>query len=151
MNGELTEQQINNILCSQTFGRLACCKGKHPYIVPVTYFYDGKFIYGKSSEGKKIDLMRDNPNVCFQVDFSRDMYNWESAVIYGLFEELKGEDAVKAKHILSEKLMPLLSGVSIHAHEHDEGEGHELIDETSKRGIYFRIKIAEKSGRFQRI
>jgi nitroimidazol reductase NimA-like FMN-containing flavoprotein (pyridoxamine 5'-phosphate oxidase superfamily) len=79
------------------------------------------------------------------------MYNWESTVVYGVFEELKGEDVSKAKLILNEHVMPMLSGSCIHGHEHDEGEGHELIDEDSKRSIFFKIKISEKSGRFQRL
>ena len=53
MTGELNEQQINNLLTSQAIGRIACCDGKHPYIVPVTYSYDGHYIYGQSTEGQK--------------------------------------------------------------------------------------------------
>ena len=46
MLGQLNDTQIQNILSSQAVGRLACTDGKQPYIVPVTYTYDGKYIYG---------------------------------------------------------------------------------------------------------
>lgn len=150
MNGELNEQQINNILTSQLIGRLACCEGKYPYIVPVTFAFDGTYIYGHSFEGKKLDLLRKNPNVCFEVDIANDISNWQSAVIYGQFEELDAEKAEEARIELFNKAMPLSTKSAIHLHEHDEGAGHELSDKTRIKPIMFRIKINEKTGRFER-
>jgi nitroimidazol reductase NimA-like FMN-containing flavoprotein (pyridoxamine 5'-phosphate oxidase superfamily) len=76
MLGELSEGQINNVLLSQVIGRLACVDGKFPYIVPVTYTYDGEFIYGQTKEGLKLDILRKNPNVCFEVSIMTDMAHW---------------------------------------------------------------------------
>lgn len=47
MLGELNETQMNNVLLSQCIGRLACTDGKQPYIVPVTYVFNGKIFTGK--------------------------------------------------------------------------------------------------------
>lgn len=150
MTGELNEQQINNLLTSQAIGRIACCDGKHPYIVPVTYSYDGHFIYGQSTEGQKIELMRQNPNVCFQVDISCNMDDWQSVLVFGQFEELKEETAVKAREHLFSKVVPLMTSSAIHQHEHWEGLGHELSDLSRIKPIMFRIKVNEKSGRFEK-
>ena len=92
MIGELNDIQIENILSSQAIGRLACTDGKQPYIVPVTFKYNGKYIYGQSNEGLKIKMLRKNPNVCFEVDRMTDMNNWESVIIYGQFQELDEKD-----------------------------------------------------------
>jgi nitroimidazol reductase NimA-like FMN-containing flavoprotein (pyridoxamine 5'-phosphate oxidase superfamily) len=150
MNGELNEQQINNILTSQLIGRLACCEDKYPYIVPITFAYDGNYIYGHSYEGKKMEVLRKNPNVCFEVDIANDISNWQSAVVFGQFEELEKEEMEEARTLLTNKVMPLLTSSSIHLHEHDEGKGHELSDEGRIKPIMFRIKINEKCGRFER-
>lgn len=150
MNGELNEQQINNILTSQLVGRLACCEDKYPYIVPITFAYDGTYIYGHSYEGKKMEVLRKNPNVCFEVDIANDISNWQSAVVFGQFEELEKEELEEARTLLTNKVMPLLTSSSIHLHEHDEGIGHELSDKGRIKPIMFRIKINEKFGRFER-
>jgi len=150
MNGELNEQQINNILTSQLIGRLACCEDKYPYIVPITFAYDGNYIYGHSYEGKKMEVLRKNPNVCFEVDIANDISNWQSAVVFGQFEELEKEEMEEARALLTNKVMPLLTSSSIHLHEHDEGKGHELSDKGRVKPIMFRIKINEKCGRFER-
>ncbi len=47
MLGELNELQIDHLLLSQSVGRIACTDGKVPYIVPVTYVFDGKAIIGQ--------------------------------------------------------------------------------------------------------
>jgi nitroimidazol reductase NimA-like FMN-containing flavoprotein (pyridoxamine 5'-phosphate oxidase superfamily) len=151
MTGELTEQEINNILSSQAIGRIACCDGKHPYIVPVAYAFDGRFIYGQSTEGRKLEMLRNNPNVCFQVDLSRDLSNWQSALIFGQFEELIGEASNKARDLLEGRVLPLMTGSMIHQHEHWEGEGHELSENYRKKPVMFRIRINEKSGRYEHL
>ena len=88
MLGELSKDQIESILSSQALGRLACCVNNQPYIVPVTYAYDGKYIYGQSNEGKKLEMMRQNPKVCFEVDMMVNITNWKSVIVNGHLEEL---------------------------------------------------------------
>ncbi|MFN5479429.1 MAG: pyridoxamine 5'-phosphate oxidase family protein [Chitinophagaceae bacterium] len=150
MNGELNEQQINNILSSQAVGRIACCEKGFPYIVPVTYAYDGHYIYAQSIEGKKLELMRENPNVSFEVDISHDINNWQSAVVFGQFQELEGIEAEKARELLFTRVLPLMTISEIHLHEHGEGSGHELSDASRIKPVMFRIQITEKIGRYER-
>ncbi|CAN5752026.1 hypothetical protein BH11BAC4_BH11BAC4_18460 [soil metagenome] len=148
MLGQLNEIQINNLLISQSIGRLGCINGKHPYIVPVTYAFDGNDIYGQIREGMKLEVMRKNPNVCFQVDMINNMVNWQSAIITGIFQELKGKEAIKARDHLYNKVMPLMTSSTIHAHEHAVSG---KIDESNRiKPVMYKIRIKEKSGRFEK-
>ncbi|MEP7321125.1 MAG: pyridoxamine 5'-phosphate oxidase family protein [Saprospiraceae bacterium] len=147
MLGELNEIQIKNILSSQVIGRLGCTDGLLPYIVPVTYSYDGESIYGQTVEGTKLNLLRKNPNVCFEVDIIMDMRNWKSVLITGSFEELKGNDADAAREILFNKVYTLSTSSTIHLHEH--GNASSLDDSKRVKPIMYRIKIIQMSGRFE--
>jgi uncharacterized protein len=148
MIGQLSEQQINNILSSQVIGRLACTDGKQPYIVPVTYAYDGEYIYGQSNEGTKLDILRKNPLVCFEIDIMTDMRNWQSVIISGKFEELKKKEAASAREILFNRVFPLMTSSTIHAHEH---EVTETVDDSSRvKHVMYRIKIKKMTGRFEK-
>ena len=109
MLGELDKLQVNNVLISQVMGRLACTDGIHPYIVPVTYAYDGEYIYGQTNKGKKLDMLRKNPNVCFEVLVLTDMANWRSVLIFGKFEELEKDAAEKARDILFGRVFSLMT------------------------------------------
>ena len=148
MLGQLDDTQIQNILSSQAVGRLACTDGKKPYIVPVTYTYDGKYIYGQTNEGTKLKMLRKNPNVCFEVDMMMDMRNWQSVIVYGKFEELKNEQAKKARDILFGRVFSLMTSSTIHAHEHEVTE--ELDDSNRVKYVMYRIKIKKVTGRFEK-
>lgn len=148
MLGELNETQINNVLLSQSIGRLGCVDGKKPYIVPVTFVYDGKDIFGQSVEGTKLNLMRKNPNVCFQVDMIMNMANWQSVVIEGSFQELKGKAADKARKYIYDRVLPLMTSSTVHAHEHQVSAS---VDDSNRiKPVIYRIKIKKKTGRFEK-
>jgi nitroimidazol reductase NimA-like FMN-containing flavoprotein (pyridoxamine 5'-phosphate oxidase superfamily) len=149
MLGELNEMQMNHFLLTQAVGRIACTDGKKPYIVPVTYMFDGKDIIGQTKDGKKLTIMRNNPNVCFEVDAMNNMVNWRSVIINGTFSELKGTAAIKAREYLFNHIWPYLTSSSIHSHEH-ETSLLSVDDAGRVKPIMFRIKIKEKSGRFEK-
>ena len=148
MLGQLNGTQINNVLSSQRVGRLACTDGEKPYIVPVTYTYDGKYIYGQTNEGTKLKILRKNPNVCFEVDVMNNMSNWQSVIVFGKFEELKNEEAKKARDILFGSVFPLRTSSTIHAHEH--AVTAELDDSNQVKYVMYRIKIKKVTGRFEK-
>lgn len=149
MLGELDEMQINHFLLSQAVGRIACTDGKRPYIVPVTYVFDGKDIIGQAREGMKVSMMRANPNVCFEVDAMSNMANWQSVILTGTFHELKGKEAEKARDYLFHHVWPLLTSSTIHPHEHEVSSG-KPDDSNRIKPVMYRIKIKEKSGRFEK-
>jgi uncharacterized protein len=148
MLGEVNETQINNVLSSQVLGRMACTDGKQPYIVPVTYTYDGEYIYGQTNEGMKLNILRKNKNVCFEVDMMTDMRNWQSVVVVGKFEELKKEEAAKAREILFGRVFSLMTSSTVHTHEHKATE--KVDDSTRVKHVMYRIKIKKVTGRFER-
>jgi len=148
MLGELNDIEIKNVLSSQVLGRLACTDGRQPYIVPLTYTYDGDFIYGQVNEGMKLNMLRKNPKVCFEVDIMSDMRNWKSVQVFGEFQELKNKNAEKARGILFNRVFPLLTSSTVHAHEHEE-KG-EIDDSNRVKDIMYRIKIKKFTGRFEK-
>ncbi len=148
MLGSLTETQMNNLLTMQAVGRIGCSDGKKTYITPVTYAFDGTYIYGQTNEGLKLDLMRKNPYVCFEVDSMLNMANWESIIVWGYFEELEDKEAKKAREFLYNNILDLLTSSTIHLHEH--GSPQDTIETNRIKRIMYRIRITEKTGRFEK-
>ena len=148
MLGTLTEIQMNNLLTMQTVGRVGYSDGKKSYITPVTYAFDGKYIYGQTNEGLKLDVMRISPFVCFEVDSMLNMANWESVIIWGYFEELEGKDAIKGREYLYNSILDLLTSSTVHLHEHGPARDTKETDRIKR--IMYRIRITEKTGRFEK-
>ncbi len=148
MTGKLDTDQIRNLMTSQVLGRMACSNGLQPYIVPVTYAYDGKYIYGQTNEGMKLDILRKNPLVCFEVDSMINMANWQSVLVFGEFEELQHEAADMAREMLFGRIFSLMTSSTIHQHQHEV----EAVPDDSTRIKYviYRIKINSVTGRFEK-
>jgi len=68
---EITDRKIiENILSRSETCRVAFFDSEFPYIVPLNYGYHDNVIYIHSApEGKKIDLVKRNNKVCFEIDY----------------------------------------------------------------------------------
>jgi nitroimidazol reductase NimA-like FMN-containing flavoprotein (pyridoxamine 5'-phosphate oxidase superfamily) len=147
MIDKLNEQQIEDLLQKEVVGRIACHDNDFIYLVPISYAYDGMFIYAHSLEGTKLNIMRKNSNVCFEVDNITDMSNWKSVIAWGKFEELTDkEERDKALKALINRHLPLKSSATTHLGNtwpFSENDTEEI------KGIVFRIAISKKTGRFE--
>ena len=147
MLGTLNTQQIEEVLQHQIVGRIGCHANGETYVVPISYAYDGNYIYCHTHEGKKTGILRKNPKVCFEVDELNDMSNWRSVVVQGEFEEIKDRRARnEAMQTLLRRYLPIMSSVTTHLGAHWPFEPD---DTTEIDGLVFRIAVKEKSGRFE--
>ena len=148
MLGDLNTRQIEHVLHNSIIGRIGTHANNLTYIVPVTYAYDGMYIYGHTKEGMKIDMMRKNPKVCFEVDVIDNMSNWRSVITWGEFEELKTPiDRKNAMKILMDRVMPFMTGATTISNS--MSDSHQKTIEAMK-GIVYRIKLTKKTGRFEK-
>ncbi|MBW7892834.1 MAG: pyridoxamine 5'-phosphate oxidase family protein [Chitinophagaceae bacterium] len=149
MFGKLNSEDIESLVHAQLVGRIGCTNKGKSYVVPISYAYDGQYIYAHTSEGMKIDMMRKNPDVCFQVDDTKDLSNWQSAILWGEFEELpKDPQRTEALKVLSARKIPFISSETMHLTSQWPFQDD---DDLSKiPGIVFRIRITEKTGRFEK-
>ena len=148
MLGELTVEQMDQMLHSQTVGRLGCYASGEIYVVPVTYAFDGQHIYAHSREGMKVRMMRENKQVCFEVDAIENMANWRSVILWGTYEELQDENAQReAMRVMDSKLSPLITSVT--ARPHRQTMIPHFI-EKERKPIVYRIRIERKTGRFEK-
>lgn len=148
MFGTMTNEEIDILLKKQIVGRIGCHADDTTYIVPISYVYDGTFIYAHSFKGMKIDIMRKNPKVCFQVDDTRNLANWQSVVCHGVFEELIEEGGKRnAFRQLNSRALPVINSQTMHlgADWPFDTDGDGDLD-----GIFFRIRLTNKTGRFEK-
>jgi len=71
---EITEREvIDSIIAESKVCRLGLSDDDGPYIVPLSFGYDGSSLYFHSfPKGKKIDILRKNGRVCFEFDSDGD-------------------------------------------------------------------------------
>ena len=149
MLSNLSKEEIEDVLSSNVIGRIGCTADNKVYVVPVTYVYDGESILGHTVEGLKVDILRKNPECCFEVDVVEGLGNWRSVIAWGKFEELQGDAAARASEILSKKISQLLPEDSAQPPRMGPSASMRMHTFTNNTIIY-RIRITEKSGRYER-
>lgn len=147
MVGTLNKTQIEHVLRHQVVGRMGCYAEGKMYIVPVTYVFDGDYIYVHSKEGQKVQMIRNNPNVCFQVDVIDNLTNWRSVIIWGQYEELDGiKKQQEALNILNDRLGPITLSATVRpVQTHDQP-----VVSKGLKAVAYRIKVSEFTGRFEK-
>ena len=141
----LADDEIERVLRAEVVGRIGCHAAGRTYVVPVSYVYADGAVYAHSGGGLKIQMMRQNPEVCFEVDQVEDLVNWTSAICWGTYEELTGAEAQRGLELLRDALRARLPRVIEHGHlaaEDSVGESNAVV---------FRLNVKEKSGREDRL
>lgn len=149
MLGELSQEQMDALLKRQITGRLGCHHRGVTYVVPVNYIYKDGVIYAHSGPGKKIDMMRQNPSVCFEVDEIENIFKWKCVIAWGRFEEIFDMDEKQqAMQALTHRIMPFVNSPEGHdshgitANEYDLGTKIDLI--------VYKILLIKITGRFEK-
>lgn len=98
-----SKEMIDQVLAKAQVCRLGLSKDDMPYVVPVSFGYDGEFVYFHTAfEGQKLDYIAANRQVCFEVeDEARVVPNdqackWSvsyySVIGFGTVEEILGRE-----------------------------------------------------------
>ena len=107
--------QIQNILNTCKVLHLGLAVDNEPYVVPLNYGYimeDGKLtVYMHSAlKGRKLDMIRANPNVFFEMDCDRNPFEGEKPCQYGLsYSSVMG----RGKAVIVEDVEEKMNAMSI--------------------------------------
>jgi hypothetical protein len=98
---EITNRtQLDAIIRGSLVCRIALVKDNSPYLVPLSFGYDGTAIYlHTAKEGKKIEYFTANPKICFEFEGSIKLlcnnksackwtFAYESVIGYGTIQEI---------------------------------------------------------------
>lgn len=137
MHGNLSEREIDAILREHGYGRVGFVLENEVYIIPINYAYDGALIYGQAPPGTKVEGMRQNPKVAFEVDEIQDPAHWRSVLVHGRFVELHDR---AEKEAAFDKVLGQAPG----------GERSEVswgfdLDHL----VVFQIEVSARTGRFE--
>jgi uncharacterized protein len=140
-------KEINGIIRRCRVCRLAMCEDGQPYIVPLNFGYDGRFLYFHAApEGRKIDIIKKNNRVCFEFDILHDIVTAQQPCDCGAkYESVIGSgtaeivDDLEAKKEALEWIM----------RQYENGTW-DFPEEILKKTLIFRVSILEISGKVRK-
>ena len=90
---EMRPNEAREVLGRINYAHLAMAKDNIPYVVPVHYAFDGQDLFVYTTEGKKADIIKANPEICLQAEDVLDNENWKSVIVSGTAQQIIDEDA----------------------------------------------------------
>jgi uncharacterized protein len=136
---------IDEIITRAEVCRLGLCSDNKPYVVPVSFGYDGKYIYfHTASEGMAIDYFLSNNQVCFEVEHEVSIiknetsacawsHSFYSVIGFGTIQELT--EASQRIYVLN-RIM-----------EHYSGREWDYSEDMLKKTRVWRVSIEQVTGK----
>ena len=80
-----TREEIAEIIQKAQVCRLGLSQDNVPYVVPLNFGYrDGCLFLHCAKEGRKMDMLRANPRICFQMDTDTEVIQGEQPCDWGM-------------------------------------------------------------------
>ena len=124
--------------------RLGMCEGDQPYVVPLCFGYEDNALYFHCSpEGKKLDILRKNNNVCFEIDIDCEVVKADQAYDWGMkYKSVIGfGKAVFIKDVEQKR-----KALDIIMQQFSEGTS-EYPEEAVKKTMVVKVEIESMTGK----
>lgn len=137
-------KEIDGIIRRCRVCRLAMCDEGQPYIVPLNFGYDGKFLYFHSApEGKKIDTIKRNHHVGFEFDILHEIITAKQACDWSAqYESVIGSGSAEIVDDLEIKKTAL--GYIMLQYG---SNARDFSEDVMKKTLVIRVRILEISGK----
>ncbi len=143
---EITDPaEIEGILREALICRLAMTDGQVPYVVPLNFGYRERALYFHTGRaGKKIDILKKNPVVCFEADIDAELMPSDTACGYSMrYRSVIGTGRAE---FLDDRDMKRNALDIIMGHYSDR-ENPEYREDSFDRACIIRVKIGAMTGR----
>lgn len=143
---KLRRSEIDAIMERNHVGRIAFASDDGVDIEPVHYVHKFGWLYARTSKGAKLEAIIRQPQVAFEVDEVKGLFDWQSVVVTGPVQ------------ILTAAAMPWMGAADMSAHEDPAfAQGVALLralvpeslkadDPAPHRTTAFRIHVDEVAG-----
>ncbi len=147
---EITDKsEIIKIIEKCAVCRIGLSQNDIPYIVPMNFGYEyigGKltFYFHGAKEGKKIDIISENPNAAFEMDCEHKLAKAETTSSYTMeYESVMGTGKIVICHDKDSKNHALKTMMKKYVPEKEFA----FSDETLDAVMTFKLEVAEFSGK----
>lgn len=143
---EITDKrEMESIIQKAIVCRIALSDNNMPYVIPVNFGYKDDCLYFHSAtEGKKIDILKKNNNVCFEVDIDHEIIEHTSPCSFGMkFLSVIGFGTADIIDEIEKKKEALRVIMDHYAFDND----FEFRERMLNRVVVFQVKINSMTGK----
>lgn len=138
--------ELQDILKQGRVCRVGMTDGDVPYVVPLNFgYHDGKLYFHSATEGSKIELLKVNPRVCFEVTIEEELSKKGEPCAWGMnFKSVIGFG--QAKFVEDDACKRAGLNAIIKHYDHDKAS-HEFTPEMLSRVSVIEVGIENMTGK----
>jgi len=139
-----------NIIKKCKVCRIGLSENNIPYVIPLNYGYEYKnnlltLYFHSALEGKKLDIIKNNNNACFEIDCDNKLIENENACNYGYaFKSIIGFGKITILENTEEKIFGLNM---IMKHQTEKDITYNFNEEQINKVCVFKLVLDEFSGK----
>jgi len=135
---------IEAIIKKALICRLGLSDGENPYIVPLSFGYKDKTLYFHSAaKGKKIDIIRKNPRVCFEIEINSEIIKAEGACKWGMrYQSVIGY----GKAVLLQNTDEKREALKVIMSQYSDRQYH-FVDKEIQKAAVIKLEIGDMTGK----
>ena len=144
-----TSEELRDVFNDGKIAQIAFIDGKEPYIVTLNYGYaweteKPRLYFHSANEGRKIDLIKKNPRVCFTIAIYDPFVKGEKACNYGMkYRSIVGYGTVRIVENIEERIL----GLNLLMKQYTGQEDWKYDDVMLKKTTVFRLEVERMSGK----
>lgn len=140
-----SREEIIGIIAKAPVCRLGLCGENVPYVVPLNFGYrDGCLFLHCAKEGRKMDMIRANPRVCFEMDTDVEVIQAEQPCDWGMrFASVIGFGTASVLEDPEEKTR----GLDAIMEHYSSGLPQPYPESYLKQTAVIRIEVEEMTGK----
>ena len=136
---------IEAILKRNNICRIGLSDDNVPYIIPMNYGYKNyTLIFHSAKEGKKIDIIRNNPEACFEITEDIKIIESDKACSFGTrYRSVFGKGKIE---IIDDESMKI-EGLNVLMAQHSDKNNWEFSKKSLQNIVILKLDIDELSGK----
>ena len=140
----MDREEIESIIKKADFCRLGLSDNNNPYIVPLNFGYRDRCLYFHTAKvGKKIDMIKTNNRVCFELDIDHEVVRAENPCDWNMkYRSVIGYGRAFLLEDIDEKRRALDIIV-----EHYSGRVNEYDEKLVNRLAIIKIQVESMTGK----
>jgi uncharacterized protein len=137
-------KEIEEIIAKADVCRIALANNNIPYVVKMNFGYKRFLFFHCANEGRKLDMIRQNDYVCFEMDTDHELYAGKMSCDWGMrFSSVVGYGNISILSDRQERMMALNSIMEHYGASGEYSYNENLFEHTT----LLRLKILEMTGK----
>jgi len=141
----IDSKEIASILQEAVVCRLGLMEDDYPYIVPMNFACQGNFLYlHAASEGKKINILKKNNHVCFEVDIKTELVQGEKPCNWSMkYYSVIGRGKASLEELIEKKVEAL----NIIMEKYAGNQNYHYPEHVLDKVVVIKVEIEELTGK----